>query len=176
MSLVEVPSLCTFTSDGILCPNDETLTLHATIINQIRKIPSRDKKWILEKYITAIATQLYVKIKSHQLRSNGYPKYHARPQSYMSLVHNNYLVEKIVNSHIPIRRHIPSHYDAIPHAYSHHYTFIPWTCTIIYTRLIRMYPTSLPSHIRQRLFSDLPLSHKLSGKRAIWQNHNLPIV
>ena len=173
---MEVPSLSTLASYDTLCFNDATPTQHAIIITQIRKIPSRDKKWIPEKWITAIATQLYVKIKSHQLRSNEYPKYHAQPQSYMDLVHNNHLADKIVNSHIPIRRHIPSHYDAIPHAYSHHYTFIPWTCTIIYTRLIRMYPTSLPSHIRQRLFSDLPLSHKLSGKRAIWQNHNLPIV
>ena len=33
-------------------------------------------------------------IKSRQLRSNGYSKYHARPQSYMALIHSNHWINK----------------------------------------------------------------------------------
>ena len=39
-------------------------------------------------------TQLQVKIKSHQVRSNGHLKYNDRPQLYLILVHSNHWADK----------------------------------------------------------------------------------
>ena len=46
------------------------------------------------KHITSIHTTVYIKIKSHQLRSNGYPKYHTLPQPCMALIHSNHWADK----------------------------------------------------------------------------------
>ena len=51
-------------------------------------------KYIPEKYITDIDTQLCIKIKSHQLRSNGYPKFHVHPQPCMDLIRSNPWADK----------------------------------------------------------------------------------
>ena len=70
----------------VRCPTDGPLTLHDTIVTHIYKIPLCGKLWICEQHVTKISAQFYVKIKSHQLHSNGYTKYYARPQSYIALV------------------------------------------------------------------------------------------
>ena len=46
------------------------------------------------KHITPIHTSIYINIKSHQLRSNGYTKHHTRPQPCLALVHSNHGADK----------------------------------------------------------------------------------
>ena len=55
----------------------------------MRKMFPCGKTWIPHQYITLVYTIVYIKIKSHQLRSNGYPKYHARLQLCLALVYSN---------------------------------------------------------------------------------------
>ena len=67
---------------SVVLPTPTTMTtptLHDTIVTKIRQINPCENRWNPDKYTTTIGTQLYVKIKSHQLRSNGYPKYNAKP-------------------------------------------------------------------------------------------------
>ena len=74
--------------------DDSTPTLMTTIMDQIHRLPPCGKTWMPHKNITPIHTSIYIKIKSHQLRSNGYPKYHARHQPYLALVHSNHWAYK----------------------------------------------------------------------------------
>ena len=52
------------------------------------------KIWLPTEHITIIDTRVYIKIKSHRDRSNGYPKNYARPQPRMALVHSNHWADK----------------------------------------------------------------------------------
>ena len=63
-----------------LSSNLVTLTLHDTIVIQLHQILPYGKKWDPDKHTTVIDSQLYIKIKSHQLRFNGYPKYNTQQQ------------------------------------------------------------------------------------------------
>ena len=65
-----------------------------SVIAQIRKMAPCGKKWIPSKHLTLANNILYIKIKSHQLRSNGHPKYHASPQPCLALVHSNHWADK----------------------------------------------------------------------------------
>ena len=52
------------------------------------------KTWNPTRHATLMRAQLYVKIKSHQLRPNGTPKYNTEPQSCLALVHSNHWADK----------------------------------------------------------------------------------
>ena len=69
-------------------------TLIDSVIAQIRKMSPCSKIWIPSKHLTLANDIVYIKIKSHQLRSNGHPKYHAAPQPCFALVYNNHLADK----------------------------------------------------------------------------------
>ena len=77
-----------------LYTDDETKTLHMIIITQICKIPLYGKKWTSKKHINDINTQLYIKIKSHKLHSNGYPEYYIRPQPCIVLMYINHWADR----------------------------------------------------------------------------------
>ena len=77
------------------------------ILTQLRKLPPCGHTRIPHKEITPVLTTMYIKIKSHQLRSNGYPKYHARPQSCMVLVYINHWANKTCElQHATHSRHV----------------------------------------------------------------------
>ena len=76
------------------CHDDDTLTLLDTTLAQIRKMPPCGKIWIPNKHISIIHTTLYLKLKSYQLRSNRFPKYHSQSQSSFALVHSSHWTEK----------------------------------------------------------------------------------
>ena len=65
-----------------------------SVIAQIKKMPPCGKIWIPSKHLTLTHNIVYIKINSHQLRSNGQPKYHTVPQPYLALVHNNHWANK----------------------------------------------------------------------------------
>ena len=67
------------------------LTLHTT---QIQHLFPPGRHWNPTKHLTPIGLHLFVKIKSHQLRSTGAPKYHDHPQPCYALVHSNHWVDK----------------------------------------------------------------------------------
>ena len=68
--------------------------LHATIATLIRRFTTYDKHWNPTKHTTTIGHQLFVKIKSHQIRSNDFPKYHSQLRPCFALVHSNHCVDK----------------------------------------------------------------------------------
>ena len=90
------PSSLTYDTSVIssIPTNMMTPKLHDTIATQIQQINLFENKWNPDKHTTIIGSQMYVKIKSHQLRSNRHPKYNAKPQSCLTLVHINHLVNK----------------------------------------------------------------------------------
>ena len=71
------------------------LTLHATIVLKIGQMGHCEKKWNPTRHVTVMGAQLYVKIKSHQLRPNGKQKYNTGPQPGLTLVHINHWADKI---------------------------------------------------------------------------------
>ena len=116
---------------------DDAPTLMDTILVQIRKLSPCGKTWIPHQYITPIHTTVYIKIKSHQLRSNGYAKYHVRPQLYLALVHSNHWADKTCE---------------LPHANTLQHTFplrcdTTRICFLLYFHPLKMYydPTLLSS-------------------------------
>ena len=74
--------------------DDSIPKLMTTIIDLIRRLPPCSKTWMPHKHITPIHTSIYIKIMSNELRSNGYPKYHARPHPCLALVHSNHWADK----------------------------------------------------------------------------------
>ena len=70
--------------------NIDNPTLHDTIVAQIHQIDPYRKTWNPDNYITNFGTQLYGKIKSNELRSNGHPKYNAYPQPCLVIVYINH--------------------------------------------------------------------------------------
>ena len=72
----------------------ETPTLMDSVIAQIRKMAPCGKTWIPSKHLTLINNIVYIKIKSHQLRSNRHPRYHASSQPYLALVHSIHWADK----------------------------------------------------------------------------------
>ena len=75
-------------------PTIKPLPLHDTIDSQIWRFTPSGKHWNPTKHLTTIGLHLFVKIKSHQLRSNGIPKYYSQPQPCFALVHINDWVDK----------------------------------------------------------------------------------
>ena len=86
--------------------------------------PPCGKTCNLDTHITDIDLQLYVRIKSHQLRSNRYPIYNDRLQPCMVLVHISHWADKCVNFLIPIQLHINFPVGVTPCAYSSPYVII----------------------------------------------------
>ena len=81
-------------------------TLHDTITAQIKRFFPSGKQSNPTKHLITIGPHLFVKIKSHQLRSNGVPKYPVQPQPCYALVHSNHWVDKTyelpaADSHAP---------------------------------------------------------------------------
>ena len=70
------------------------LTLHETIALQIGQMGYCCKTWNPTRHVTVMGAQLYVKIKSHQLRPNGTPTYNTGPQPCLALVHDNHWADK----------------------------------------------------------------------------------
>ena len=70
------------------------LTLHNTITAHIQHIFPHDRHWNPTKHLTTIGHHLFVKIKSHQLRATGAPKYRVNPQPCYALAHSNHWVDK----------------------------------------------------------------------------------
>ena len=102
-----------------------TPTLMNSVIAQIRKVAPCWKTWIPSKHLTLANNIVYIKIKSHQFRSNEHPKYHTSPQPCLALVHKHHWSDKHVSSPTPIHNKIRSHY-AVPTPVSSHYcTFFP---------------------------------------------------
>ena len=77
------------------------------------------------RHITIIDTIVYIKIKSRQLRSNGYQKYHAKPYQCITLVYNNHWADKIFKLPYIDPMSYPLSYTAIPHISYYRYIFIP---------------------------------------------------
>ena len=71
-----------------------SLTLHDTIVRKIGQIGHCGKQWNPSQHATIMGTQLYVKIRSHQLRSNVTLKYSTKPKPYLALVHSNHWTYK----------------------------------------------------------------------------------
>ena len=120
------------------------------------------------KHITPIHTTVYIKIKSYQLRSNGYPKYHTHPQSYMDLVHSNQWVDKICE---------------LPHAiYSSYALPLRYNTTHIrsslYFHLMNMYYGIYPVDTDVSNFTTIAYQDKTILRLAIkqemsWYNRNM---
>ena len=70
------------------------LTLHDTIVLQISQLRHCGKTWNPTRHATIMGAHLYVKIKSHQLRPNGTPKYNSGPKPCLALVHSNHWADK----------------------------------------------------------------------------------
>ena len=75
-------------------PVNDTPTIMEYVIQQINKMAPCGKTWIPSKHLTLTHSIVYIKIQSHQLRSNGQPKYHASAQSCLALVHSNHWADK----------------------------------------------------------------------------------
>ena len=73
---------------------NDTITTMESVIAQIKKITPCGKTWILSKHLTLTHNIVYIKIKSHQLRPNGQPKYHASPHPCLALVHGNHWADR----------------------------------------------------------------------------------
>ena len=82
------------THDDHNSPGDDTPTIEESVIQQIMKMYPCGKTWIPSKHLTLTHNIVYIKIKSHQLRSNVQPKYHASPQPCFALVHINHWPDK----------------------------------------------------------------------------------
>ena len=82
------------THDDHNSPGDDTPTIEESVIQQIMKMYPCGKTWIPSKHLTLTHSIVYIKIQSHQLRSNGKPKYHASTQSCLDLVHSNHWADK----------------------------------------------------------------------------------
>ena len=79
---------------SITCNEADTPTLMNSIMTQIRAIPPCGKIWLPHYHINVVQHTIYIKIKSHQLKSNGYPKYRQEPQPCLALVHSNHWADK----------------------------------------------------------------------------------
>ena len=79
---------------SITCNEDDTPTLMDSVLTQIRAINPCGKTWLPHKHINTVQHTTYIKIKSHQLKSNGYPKYRQEPQPCMALVHSTHWADK----------------------------------------------------------------------------------
>ena len=76
-----LPVGVTLEDHSITCNNDDTPTLMDSIMTYIRTMHPCGKTWLPHKHITVVQQTTYINIKSHQLKSNGYPKYRKDPQS-----------------------------------------------------------------------------------------------
>ena len=70
------------------------LTLHETIVLQIGQMGHCGKIWNPTRHATVMGAHLCVKIKSHQLRPNGTPKYNTGSQPCLALIHSNHWADK----------------------------------------------------------------------------------
>ena len=70
------------------------LTLCETIVLQIGQMEHCGKTWNPARHAIVMGVQLYVKMKSHQLRTNGTPKYNTGSQPCLALLHSNYWADK----------------------------------------------------------------------------------
>jgi len=73
---------------------DDTPTLMDSILTHIRAMPPCGKTWLPHKHLTVVQQTTFIKIKSHQLKSNGHPKYRQDPQPCLALVHSNHWADK----------------------------------------------------------------------------------
>ena len=78
----------------ISCTEDDTPTLMDSTMTQIYAIHPCGKTLLPHKHLTIVHHTIYIKIKSHQLRSNGYPKYRTQPQPCMAFVHINHWADE----------------------------------------------------------------------------------
>ena len=79
---------------SLSCTEDDTPIVMDTILTQIRRMHPCGKAWLPHKHLTLVHNTIYIKIKSHRIRSNGYPKYRTQLQPCMALVHINHCTDK----------------------------------------------------------------------------------
>ena len=70
------------------------LTCTQHVLQQLTTLPPCGNLWRPSKHITTTGHHTYIKIKSHQLLSAGFPRSHHRPQPCLAMAHSNHWADK----------------------------------------------------------------------------------